>query len=182
MHEYTGSPFTRALLCLLLAASSASSASSASGQVTIDTRARFAVIGDFGVGLNENEGKVAALVRSWNPEFIIALGDNRYGTVDYDSAVGQHFCEFLSETETSSNCSGDEALSSAFFPSLGNHDYTDGGGLDEYLANFTLPGVGLNTVCAVRNPRLNEAVVTFKFFNVEGESVDAFTMGTVPAP
>jgi len=135
-----------------------------------------------GPGLNENEGKVAALVRSWNPEFIIALGDNRYGTVDYDSAVGQHFCEFLSETETSSNCSGDEALSSAFFPPLGNHDYTDGGGLDEYLANFTLPGVGLNTVCAVRNPRLNEAVVTFKFFNVEGEIVDAFTMGTVPAP
>jgi hypothetical protein len=120
-------------------------ASSASGQVTIDTTARFAVIGDFGVGLNEHERKVATLVRSWNPEFIITLGDNRYGAIDYDSAVGQHFCEFLSETETGSYCSGNDALSNAFFPSLGNHDYTDGGGLDEYLAYFTLPGAGLNT-------------------------------------
>ena len=59
---------------------------------TIDTAARFAVIGDYGVDLNEHEVKVAALVRSWNPEFIITLGDNRYGAIDYDSAVGQHFC------------------------------------------------------------------------------------------
>ena len=164
MHEHTGSPFTRALLCLLLAASSAS------GQVTIDTRARFAVIGDFGVGLNENEGKVAALVRSWNPDFIIALGDNRYGTVDYDSAVGQHFCEFLSETETSSNCSGDEALSNAFFPSLGNHDYTDGGGLDEYLAYFTLPGVGLNTSGTSGNERYYDFIKgPVHFFVIDSE-------------
>jgi len=139
MHEHTGSPFIRALFCLLLAASSAS------GEVTIDTTARFAVIGDFGVGLNEHERKVAALVRSWDPEFIITLGDNRYGAIDYDSAVGQYFCEFLSETETGSYCSGNDTLSNAFFPSLGNHDHTDGGGLDEYLAYFTLPGAGLNT-------------------------------------
>jgi hypothetical protein len=147
MHEHTGSPYVGALLCLLL------TASSASGQVTIDTTARFAVIGDFGVGLNEQKGKVAALVRSWNPEFIITLGDNRYAAIDYDSAVGRHYCEFLSEAETSSNCSGNEALSNAFFPSLGNHDYTDGDGQDEYLAYFTLPGVGVNTSGTSGNER-----------------------------
>jgi len=152
MHEHTGSPFVRALLCLLL------TTSSASGQVTIDTTTRFAVIGDFGVGLNEHEGKVAALVRSWNPEFIITLGDNRYGAIDYDSAVGQHFCEFLSETETGSYCSGNDARSNAFFPSLGNHDYTDGDGLDEYLGYFTLPGVGLDASSTSGNERFYDFI------------------------
>ena len=112
MHEYIECTFVRTLLCLLLVASSA-----CSRQVTIDTTtARFAVIGDFGYSLNEHEGKVAALVRSWDPEFIITLGDNRYGTIDYDLAVGQYFCEFLFETETGRTCSGGDALSNAFFP------------------------------------------------------------------
>ncbi len=30
-----------------------------------------------------------------------------------------------------------------FFPALGNHDHTDGGGLPAYLAYFTLPGAGI---------------------------------------
>ncbi len=152
MHEHTGSPFVRALLCMLL------TTSSASGQVTIDTTARFAVIGVFGVGLNKHEGKVAALVRSWNPEFIITLGDNRYGAIDYDSAVGQHFCEFLAETETGGYCSGNDARSNAFFPSLGNHDYTDGDGLDEYLGYFTLPGLGLDAGNASGNERFYDFI------------------------
>lgn len=137
-HKYIGCLFVRVLLCLLLATSSAFC------QV-IDTTARFAVIGDFGYGLNEHEGEVAALVQSWNPEFIITTGDNRYGKINYDSAVGQYYCNFLSETETGSYCSENDVLSNAFFPSLGNHDYTDGGGLDEFLDYFTLPGSGLET-------------------------------------
>jgi hypothetical protein len=138
MHEYTGCFFVRVLLCLLLAVSAASCQA-------VDTTARFAVIGDFGDDFNEYEGKVAALVHGWNPEFIITTGDNRYGTINYDSAVGRYYCEFLSATETGGYCSGDNALSNAFFPSLGNHDYTDGGGLDEFLDYFSLPGSGLDT-------------------------------------
>ena len=30
-----------------------------------------------------------------------------------------------------------------FFPALGNHDYSDGRGLAEYLSYFTLPGAGI---------------------------------------
>ena len=37
----------------------------------------FAAIGDFGTG-DTNESKVAQLVKSWNPEFIITVGDNNY--------------------------------------------------------------------------------------------------------
>jgi hypothetical protein len=42
-------------------------------------------------------------------------------------------------------CSGGNSLFNAFFPSLGNHDYTDGAGLNEYLDYFTLPGSGVAT-------------------------------------
>lgn len=140
MHKYIGGHFFRALLCLLFTASLTSCQAIPKRSTT-----RFAVIGDFGDSLNEHEGKVAALVHDLNPEFIITLGDNRYGAVDYDSSVGQYFCEFLSETETGRYCSGNDAPSNAFLPSLGNHDYTDGGGAHEYLRYFTLPGAGLNT-------------------------------------
>src|SRR4051812_35860652 len=38
---------------------------------------RFAVIGDYGqAGTPEND--VATLVHSWNPDFIVTLGDNSY--------------------------------------------------------------------------------------------------------
>ncbi|RME63773.1 MAG: alkaline phosphatase, partial [Caldilineae bacterium] len=38
---------------------------------------RFAVIGDYGSG-SQGEADVAALVKSWNPDFVLTLGDNNY--------------------------------------------------------------------------------------------------------
>lgn len=164
MHQYTGCPFSRVLLYLLLAASSTPCQS-------IDTATRFAVIGDFGVGVSKNEGRVAALVGSWNPEFIITLGDNRYGSIDYDAAVGQHFCEFLSAAETGDYCTGNKAPTNAFFPSLGNHDYDDGGGLEEYLAYFTLPGSDLNSSGTTSNERYYDFVKgPVHFFVIDSEA------------
>jgi hypothetical protein len=37
----------------------------------------FAVIGDYGLH-SANEEKVALMVKSWNPDFIITSGDNNY--------------------------------------------------------------------------------------------------------
>src|SRR5712691_1223792 len=39
--------------------------------------AHFAVIGDFGAA-GPNEQAVASLVQSWNPNFIVSVGDNNY--------------------------------------------------------------------------------------------------------
>lgn len=104
----------------------------------------FATIGDYGDG-SANEGFVSSLVYGWNPDFIITLGDNRYSAKDFDETVGQFYCDSLTGAGSGTFCSSGNSSSNAFFPSLGNHDYTDGTGLNEYLDYFTLPGSGVAT-------------------------------------
>jgi tartrate-resistant acid phosphatase type 5 len=105
---------------------------------------RFAIIGDFGNRTSSGaEADVAAMVSGWNPEFVITTGDNRYEGDDYNADVGQFYCEFMADAQSGSFCSGNESAINRFFPSLGNHDYTDGGGVNEYLDYFTLPGTGV---------------------------------------
>jgi hypothetical protein len=104
------------------------------------------VIGDYGSDDSDfDERDVADLVASWSPDFVITAGDNRYGSIPMDSAIGKYYCDFLTDAGSGSSCSGGNAASNAFFPSLGNHDYTDGGGINEYLGYFTLPGAGIST-------------------------------------
>jgi tartrate-resistant acid phosphatase type 5 len=104
---------------------------------------RFAVMGDFGSG-SANEAAVAKLVKSWNPDLILAVGDDRYGALDYDAAVGQFYCDYLKDVGSGVHCAGGTSASNRFFPALGNHDYSDGRGLAEYLSYFTLPGAGIS--------------------------------------
>lgn len=49
-------------------------------------QALFAAIGDYGDG-SANEGNVAGLVYSWAPDFIITMGNNRYGSRDPDAPL-----------------------------------------------------------------------------------------------
>ena len=107
--------------------------------VAAETRIRFAAIGDYGSG-SLNEGDVANLIDSWNVDFVITAGDNRYGSTTFDQVVGQFYCNFLKDAKWGDYCSDPIRTRNAFFPSLGNHDYDDGGGVSEYLSYFTLPG------------------------------------------
>jgi tartrate-resistant acid phosphatase type 5 len=98
----------------------------------------FAAIGDYGTA-NQDEADVAEQVLSWEPEFIITLGDNNYpvGAADHiDAAIGQYFHAFIYPYKGSYGLGGDL---NRFFPSLGNHDLiTDNG--QPYYDYFTLPG------------------------------------------
>ena len=99
---------------------------------------RFAVIGDYGKG-SQAEADVAALVKSWNPEFIITTGDNNYpdGEADtIDEHIGQFFHEYIASYKGSYGAGAQE---NRFFPSLGNHDW-HAPGAQPYLDYFTLPG------------------------------------------
>lgn len=99
---------------------------------------RFAVIGDYGSG-NQDEADVAALIKSWNPDFIITTGDNNYrdGEADtIDENIGQFFHEFISPYKGDY---GEGAQENRFFPSLGNHDW-HAPDAQPYLDYFTLPG------------------------------------------
>ena len=104
----------------------------------IPQKLRFAVIGDYGSGKDE-EADVAALVKSWDPEIIITTGDNNYpdGQMEtIDQNIGQFFHEFIAPYQGSF---GEGAQENRFFPSLGNHDLHTPGA-EPYLEYFTLPG------------------------------------------
>jgi hypothetical protein len=97
----------------------------------------FAVIGDYGLA-GPNEQAVADLVKSWNPDFIITVGDNNYyngAASTIDRNIGQYFHEFINPYTGSY---GAGASTNRFFPSLGNHDWIPTGALP-YLNYFTLP-------------------------------------------
>ncbi|WP_167856547.1 metallophosphoesterase family protein [Hymenobacter metallicola] len=99
---------------------------------------RFAAIGDYGSG-SVAEKEVAELVKSWNPEFIITLGDNNYDlgeAATIDPHIGQFYHEFIGGY---TGKYGPGAAENRFFPSLGNHDLYTGQGA-AYLSYFTLPG------------------------------------------
>jgi hypothetical protein len=117
----------------------------------------FATIGDYGVD-NANEQAVATMISSWDPTFILTLGDDYYtgaggtGTGKYDESTGAYYCAYLKDIATTgTRCPtpGGSPTVNRFFPSLGNHDYSDGGdptgspgGITNYLAYFNLPGTG----------------------------------------
>ncbi|MEJ2600152.1 MAG: metallophosphoesterase [Anaerolineales bacterium] len=98
---------------------------------------RFAVIGDYGAN-SIAEGDVANLIKSWNPDFIVTVGDNNYpaGSADtIDQAIGQYFHEYIYPYQGEF---GKGATQNRFFPTLGNHDWlTDRA--RPYLNYFSLP-------------------------------------------
>ncbi len=107
---------------------------------------RFAAFGDFGDGSN-NEKKVAELVRSLDPDFIITLGDNNYPNgheSTIEGHIGRFYCDYIYNYDAPSNqqCKGNanEEQLNRFFPSLGNHDYDNFNSRIPYLNYFTLPG------------------------------------------
>jgi len=98
-------------------------------------RVRFAAIGDYGAGCCD-AAAVASLVTSLAPDFLITTGDNRYIN-DIDQAVGQFYSAYIG------NYQGEFGTGSAinrFFPAVGNHDYSEFGGIDVHLGYFSLPG------------------------------------------
>lgn len=126
--------------------------------VPLDNSVVFAALGDFGSG-SSAEAAVASQVNSWAPDFIITAGDNRYGSNSFDQVIGQFYCAYLTDAGSGSHCNGNGSASNAFFPSPGNHDYTDGGGINEYLNYFTLPGTGISSSGTSGNERYYDVVM-----------------------
>lgn len=101
---------------------------------------RFAVIGDYGYA-GPAERDVANLVKTWDPEFILTLGDNNYDLGDsttIDQNIGQYYHAYIGNYK---GRYGPRASTNRFFPSLGNHDYYTRNG-QAYRDYFTLPGNG----------------------------------------
>jgi hypothetical protein len=99
---------------------------------------RFAVIGDFGLE-GQAVADVAALVKSWEPDLIVTVGDNNYpdGSAELMEAnLGQYYHEFICGY---AGPSGPGSTTSRFLPSMGNHDWDTEDG-KPYFDYFILPG------------------------------------------
>lgn len=97
----------------------------------------FAVIGDYGLA-GQQEADVASLVKSWNPEFIITVGDNNYpdGKAEtIDENIGQYYAEYIYPYQGEY---GTGAETNRFYPTLGNHDLNTSNG-QAYFDYFQLP-------------------------------------------
>jgi len=95
---------------------------------SVSTGTVFAIIGDFGDD-DQEEVKLAALVKSWDPAFIVTSGDNWYGPLNglgdltlssLDQVVGKYFQEFIFPYIGSYGSGGD---AQALHVCLGNHDF-----------------------------------------------------------
>ena len=105
----------------------------------------FAVIGDFGLA-GEPEEKVADLVKSWDPDFIITTGDNNYWNGELNTMIsnisnyyGDYIYNFDAPIDYQCNGKAFEEGINRFFPSPGNHDADNKDRLQPYLNFFTLP-------------------------------------------
>jgi len=111
----------------------------------------FAVIGDYGAG-DRHERAVATLVASWKPAFVITTGDDYYakaggtGTDRYARSTGAYYGPWLKDVAIHPGNSTRQPPKNAFFPTLGNHDYSDARPSPQtYLTYFDLPGSGFTT-------------------------------------
>ena len=149
----------------------------------------FAVIGDYGMD-DGNEAAVASLVASWGPAYIIATGDDYYspaggtGTGKYDESTGAYYGDWLKDiTTTGTRCPVGRAAINSFFPSMGNHDYSDATPAPgTYLAYFNLPGVGFtNTSGNERYYDFVEGPVHFFVLNSCSQEPDGTSAGSTQA-
>jgi hypothetical protein len=142
----------------------------------------FAVIGDYGTG-DAHEAAVEALVASWQPQFVVSLGDNHYssaggeGASRYDRSVGRYYGRWI---ERSLMGGSGEASRNAFFPCLGNHDYAGVfSGSSWYLDYFNLPGTQFSSSSG--NERYYDFVqgdVHFFALNSNSEEPDGKSSGS----
>ena len=110
---------------------------------------RFAAFGDYGTN-TANEQAVANLVNSLSPDFIITTGDNSYGSTAIDNNIGKYYAAYIGNY---SGAFGPGSDTNRFFPSAGNHDYSDGAGFTAYLGYFDLPGTDILTTGTSGNER-----------------------------
>lgn len=141
---------------------------------------RFAVIGDYG-DQGAPLSQVALLIRDWDVDAIMTVGDNSYGDTSIDEKVGRYFSSFVGDYK--GEYSGGTSVN-RFFPSIGNHDYSDGGGIEAYLGYFTLPGEGVETTNTSGNERYYDFVlgpVHFFMLNSDNEEPDGIDGESVQA-
>lgn len=106
----------------------------------------FAEIGDYGYA-GMPEFYVADMVKKWNPDFIVSVGDNNYyqgktSTIknNISQFYGDYIYNFDAPYELQCNGKAFQEKINRFFSTPGNHDANNKDKLTPYYNFFTLPG------------------------------------------
>jgi tartrate-resistant acid phosphatase type 5 len=106
-----------------------------------------AAFGDYGLS-TEAEGAVAAMVHTWNPDFIVTTGDNNYYENTFqgpgwENVIGAYYGDYI-QGRTDNLYPTHQSPTQRFFPSVGNHDVEGGGCLpDESPGEGASPRTGI---------------------------------------
>lgn len=158
---------------------------------TVSNAVRFAIIGDFGETLRDQEfpvDRLGKMIRSWNPEFVVSVGDDNYilgEAATIDTNIGKNFSAYIYPKGTGypeyypypSNA----PAYNRFFSALGNHDYGDVG--DDFAptpANIAKSTPYVNYLTnSLLGPQAQHTTVTFAN-NSPGQTYDLNDDGYVP--
>lgn len=94
---------------------------------------------------SSREKDVANMVKSWNPEFIVTLGDNNHSDnpAGDDQYIGQYYHDYIGAYAGAYGAgAGPDLASNKFWPAPGNHDWCETTGINSlthYTNYFTLP-------------------------------------------
>ena len=106
----------------------------------------FGVIGDYGTD-TPPEADVAAMIKGWDPQFIVTVGDNNYKNVGvgeargWEDAVGQYYGQYILG-RSDGLYPKQTSPTQRFFPSVGNHDDDETGSLAGYIDYFVTDPAG----------------------------------------
>lgn len=126
------------------APASVTSAGHLQGPGGVETGVTFAAFGDYGSG-SSNEAAVATMVKSWNPDFIVAVGDHNYtnnvsvGAPAWTNVIGNFYGDYILGRQDNFYPE-QRSATQRFFTVPGNHDTgpnsANGGELSGYFDYF----------------------------------------------
>src|SRR3954447_5035134 len=100
-----------------------------------------AVYGD--IQGSTNAQTTANMVRSWNPESVMLVGDDYYeADGDIDNTIGKYYHDYISPY--SGAFGAGSTTGNHVWSALGNHEYSQSPGAANYLNFFTFPSSPAN--------------------------------------
>src|SRR6185436_2862250 len=130
--------------------------------------AQFAVYGDMQGGANALA--VANLIKSWQPAYIVGLGDLSYDAdPTIDNTVGRYFHDYVSPYAGSFGAGSPSG--NRFWAAVGNHEYSNSSGASQYYNYFTFPG-------NERYYKVSQGNVDWFFINSNPQEPDGNTVGS----
>src|SRR5688572_24171583 len=107
----------------------------------LEGRTMLTVVGLYGdIQGSANAQATANMIRSWNPDYMISVGDNYYeadGVID--NTIGQYWHDYVFPYSGAWGA-GSPTGTNRFWSAIGNHEYEHSPGAANYFNFFQFPG------------------------------------------